>query len=189
MDVSTDVIEGGRVLYTIGEIKAASAWHAANSAPHARRAWPTRPRTTRDLGSAHARRYAPHPDLADVEPVLEQMGKGTHAEAALLAIATAIDLGSYALPIEFREQSAQGAKLQIAGEDGAGRADELVFMREDSAMRDRCPVEIYDNYLIPQVIENTSRGERGFDIYSRLLRYLRPAYRPRLRHDRKNLGP
>jgi ATP-dependent Clp protease protease subunit len=37
-------------------------------------------------------------------------------------------------------------------------------------IRDRDPVEIYDNYLIPQVIENTSRGERGFDIYSRLLR-------------------
>jgi ATP-dependent Clp protease protease subunit len=37
-------------------------------------------------------------------------------------------------------------------------------------MRDRDPMEIYDNYLIPQVIENTSRGERGFDIYSRLLR-------------------
>jgi ATP-dependent Clp protease, protease subunit len=36
--------------------------------------------------------------------------------------------------------------------------------------RDRDPIEIYDNYLIPQVIENTSRGERGFDIYSRLLR-------------------
>jgi ATP-dependent Clp protease, protease subunit len=35
-------------------------------------------------------------------------------------------------------------------------------------MRD--PIEIYANYLIPQVIENTSRGERGFDIYSRLLR-------------------
>jgi ATP-dependent Clp protease protease subunit len=35
-------------------------------------------------------------------------------------------------------------------------------------MRD--PLEIYANYLIPQVIENTSRGERGFDIYSRLLR-------------------
>lgn len=27
---STDFIEGGRVLYTIGKIKAASAWHAAN---------------------------------------------------------------------------------------------------------------------------------------------------------------
>ena len=32
------------------------------------------------------------------------------------------------------------------------------------------PFEVYANYLIPQVIENTSRGERGFDIYSRLLR-------------------
>jgi hypothetical protein len=29
---STDVIEGGRVLYTIGKTKAASAWHAANGA-------------------------------------------------------------------------------------------------------------------------------------------------------------
>jgi ATP-dependent Clp protease, protease subunit len=37
-------------------------------------------------------------------------------------------------------------------------------------LRDRNPMEVYDNYLIPQVIENTSRGERGFDIYSRLLR-------------------
>ena len=36
--------------------------------------------------------------------------------------------------------------------------------------RDRDPIEIYNQYLIPQVIENTSRGERGFDIYSRLLR-------------------
>ena len=35
-------------------------------------------------------------------------------------------------------------------------------------MRD--PVDVYAQYLIPQVIENTSRGERGFDIYSRLLR-------------------
>ncbi len=37
-------------------------------------------------------------------------------------------------------------------------------------MYDRDPLEIHANYLIPQVIENTSRGERGFDIYSRLLR-------------------
>jgi ATP-dependent Clp protease protease subunit len=35
-------------------------------------------------------------------------------------------------------------------------------------MRD--PIDLYSQYLIPQVIENTSRGERGFDIYSRLLR-------------------
>ncbi len=34
----------------------------------------------------------------------------------------------------------------------------------------RTYADITANYLIPQVIENTSRGERGFDIYSRLLR-------------------
>src|SRR3984893_18644164 len=59
---------------------------------------------------------------ADVEPVLEQMGERSHAEAdpaTLLAIAAAIDLGPDPLPIERREQSPQGAKLQIAGEDGA----------------------------------------------------------------------
>src|ERR1700738_23987 len=63
-------------------------------------------------------------DFADVEPVLEQMGKGTHAEAdaaAPAAIAPAIDLGPYAPPVEFREQSPHGAKLQIACEDGAHR--------------------------------------------------------------------
>ncbi len=37
-------------------------------------------------------------------------------------------------------------------------------------MRDRSPIETTYQYLIPQVIENTTRGERGFDIYSRLLR-------------------
>ena len=35
-------------------------------------------------------------------------------------------------------------------------------------MRDRSPVETYDN-LVPMVVERTSRGERSFDIYSRLL--------------------
>jgi hypothetical protein len=61
-------------------------------------------------------------DLADVEPVLEQMGKRSHAEAdtaAAAAVATAIDLGPDALPIELQEQSAHGATLQIACEDGA----------------------------------------------------------------------
>ena len=33
---STDVIEGGSVLYAIGKIKAATAWHAANGAPHSK---------------------------------------------------------------------------------------------------------------------------------------------------------
>jgi hypothetical protein len=30
---STEIIEGGRVLYAIGKIKAASAWRSSNSAP------------------------------------------------------------------------------------------------------------------------------------------------------------
>ncbi|MCI0752784.1 ATP-dependent Clp endopeptidase proteolytic subunit ClpP [Teichococcus vastitatis] len=36
-------------------------------------------------------------------------------------------------------------------------------------MRDRDPVETYNN-LVPMVIEQTARGERAFDIYSRLLK-------------------
>ncbi|HYZ60912.1 MAG TPA: ATP-dependent Clp endopeptidase proteolytic subunit ClpP [Acetobacteraceae bacterium] len=37
-------------------------------------------------------------------------------------------------------------------------------------MRDRDPVEVYNNTLVPMVIEQTARGERSFDIYSRLLK-------------------
>ena len=36
--------------------------------------------------------------------------------------------------------------------------------------RDRDPVEVYNNTLVPMVIEQTARGERAFDIYSRLLK-------------------
>ena len=37
-------------------------------------------------------------------------------------------------------------------------------------IRDRDPVEIYDNTLVPMVVEQTARGERAYDIYSRLLK-------------------
>lgn len=37
-------------------------------------------------------------------------------------------------------------------------------------MRDRDPVEVYNNTLVPMVVEQTARGERAFDIYSRLLK-------------------
>ena len=36
-------------------------------------------------------------------------------------------------------------------------------------MWDRDPVEVYNNALVPMVVEQTSRGERAFDIFSRLL--------------------
>lgn len=35
---------------------------------------------------------------------------------------------------------------------------------------DRSPLEVYANMLVPTVIEQTNRGERAFDIYSRLLK-------------------
>jgi len=35
-------------------------------------------------------------------------------------------------------------------------------------MRD--PIDTYYNYLVPTVVEQTNRGERAFDIYSRLLK-------------------
>ena len=37
-------------------------------------------------------------------------------------------------------------------------------------IRDRDPVEVYQQALVPMVVEQTSRGERAFDIYSRLLK-------------------
>src|SRR6201746_1379075 len=37
-------------------------------------------------------------------------------------------------------------------------------------MRDRDPVEADGNSLVPMVVEQTARGERAFDIYSRLLK-------------------
>jgi ATP-dependent Clp protease protease subunit len=37
-------------------------------------------------------------------------------------------------------------------------------------MTERNPLEVYDSYLVPTVIEQTNRGERAYDIYSRLLK-------------------
>lgn len=37
-------------------------------------------------------------------------------------------------------------------------------------MRERDPYDVYMNTLVPMVIEQTNRGERSFDIYSRLLK-------------------
>lgn len=34
----------------------------------------------------------------------------------------------------------------------------------------RSSIEIFDNTLVPMVIEQTSKGERSFDIFSRLLK-------------------
>ncbi|MFT9220700.1 ATP-dependent Clp protease proteolytic subunit [Gluconobacter oxydans] len=36
-------------------------------------------------------------------------------------------------------------------------------------IRDRDPLEVFSNSLVPMVVEQTARGERSFDIFSRLL--------------------
>lgn len=37
-------------------------------------------------------------------------------------------------------------------------------------MTERDPIDVYMNTLVPMVVEQTSRGERSYDIYSRLLK-------------------
>ena len=37
-------------------------------------------------------------------------------------------------------------------------------------MSDRSPTDVYMNSLVPMVVETTNRGERAYDIYSRLLK-------------------
>jgi ATP-dependent Clp protease protease subunit len=36
--------------------------------------------------------------------------------------------------------------------------------------RERDPIEVYNNYYVPMVVEQSSRGERAYDIWSRLLK-------------------
>lgn len=37
-------------------------------------------------------------------------------------------------------------------------------------MQDRDPIDVFNNTLVPIVVEQTNRGERSYDIYSRLLK-------------------
>ena len=37
-------------------------------------------------------------------------------------------------------------------------------------MSERDPIDVYMNTLVPMVVEQTNRGERAYDIYSRLLK-------------------
>jgi ATP-dependent Clp protease, protease subunit len=55
-------------------------------------------------------------------------------------------------------------------------SDRILSLRElpravkGLSMRDRDPLTVYNNTLVPMVVEQTSRGERSYDIYSRLLK-------------------
>lgn len=52
------------------------------------------------------------------------------------------------------------------------QGDFLPFSVRESLfmIRDRDPIEVYNNTLVPMVVETTNRGERAYDIYSRLLK-------------------
>ena len=50
------------------------------------------------------------------------------------------------------------------------RRSRITAFDEGYMIRDRDPIEIYNNMLVPMVVEQTARGERAFDIYSRLLK-------------------
>ena len=51
-----------------------------------------------------------------------------------------------------------------------GRRAAPVPKETTKTMRDRDPIDIYANSLVPMVVEQTNRGERAYDIYSRLLK-------------------
>jgi ATP-dependent Clp protease, protease subunit len=46
----------------------------------------------------------------------------------------------------------------------------LAFNPKVITVRDRDPVEVYGNSLVPMVVEQSARGERAYDILSRLLK-------------------
>ena len=50
-----------------------------------------------------------------------------------------------------------------------GTPEAVVGMRTDGRMM-KDPIDTYMNLLVPMVVEQTNRGERAYDIYSRLLK-------------------
>ena len=46
----------------------------------------------------------------------------------------------------------------------------MAFNPKVITVRDRDPVEVYGNSLVPMVVEQSARGERAYDIFSRLLK-------------------
>jgi ATP-dependent Clp protease protease subunit len=46
----------------------------------------------------------------------------------------------------------------------------VAFNPKVITVRDRDPVEVYGNSLVPMVVEQSARGERTYDIFSRLLK-------------------
>jgi ATP-dependent Clp protease, protease subunit len=71
----------------------------------------------------------------------------------------------------FGVERPSGAQVRFAMPATAASSQfshDLASKGADAMMRD--PVDTYTNFLIPYVVEQTNRGERTYDIYSRLLK-------------------
>ena len=58
----------------------------------------------------------------------------------------------------------------MAGREIVQQIARQEWVLEQGAMRMQDPVDTYMNTLVPMVVEQTNRGERAYDIYSRLLK-------------------
>src|SRR5687767_12419738 len=67
-----------------------------------------------------------------------------------------------------RPPGASSAGLPAASRRLVQSVGRAAGFRSSETMRD--PIDIYNNTLVPMVVEQSNRGERAFDIYSRLLR-------------------
>jgi ATP-dependent Clp protease protease subunit len=63
-------------------------------------------------------------------------------------------------------------RLALANLSGCcySRTERLAFNPQVITMLDRDSVEVYGNSLVPMVVEQSARGERAYDIFSRLLK-------------------
>jgi ATP-dependent Clp protease, protease subunit len=104
----------------------------------------------------------PLPEVMEAEPPCQVWaGSPVAISASTIALIRRLDI-SRAPPI-FRQTPSASAVM-------AGVFPRLLPSCESKPMSDRDPVEIYGNNLVPMVVEQTARGERAFDIYSRLLK-------------------
>ncbi len=92
-------------------------------------------------------------------------------------------------PEELLKAAREAEEAEDEGEEPKEQGDELIqggamvlnrttaaatFMASHqwgpAMTRDRDPFEIYNNYYVPMVVEQSASGERGYDIWSRLLK-------------------
>ncbi|BAE51596.1 Protease subunit of ATP-dependent Clp protease [Paramagnetospirillum magneticum AMB-1] len=67
-------------------------------------------------------------------------------------------------------QSPRHSPYECRGRSTSSASAPAVAIAKGRNMRERDPIDLYMNTLVPMVVEQTNRGERSYDIYSRLLK-------------------